>query len=83
MAWRHIPCGDPVPLKGTEREQVFRALAYWPESFDGPGMELYVCAPDREQARERVVEKLRGVVVGVEWPPVVQVHGLDDELRAL
>jgi hypothetical protein len=40
VAWRQIPPGDPVPLKVTEPERVFYALAYWPESFDGPGMEL-------------------------------------------
>jgi hypothetical protein len=83
VAWRQIPPGDPVPLKVTERERVFYALAYWPESFDGPGMELWVAATDREQARERVLEKLRELVVGVTHPPIVQLSSLDDDLRAL
>jgi len=80
MTWRHVEDGEPVNLKVGEGETVYRALAYWPHDFDGPGMELHVAARDRTHARERIIAELRSTVVGVVHPPVVAVFDLDDEL---
>jgi hypothetical protein len=82
MAWRHVESGEPVELKVGESQRVYRALACWPEDFKDPGMELYIAAANRGQARERAVSELRELVVGVTHPPVLQVYDLDDELLA-
>jgi hypothetical protein len=80
VAPRHIEAGETGEPKVGERAHVFYAVASWPET--GPAMELHVAAANRAQARARVVAKLRGLVVGVTHPPLVQVFELDDELLA-